>query len=377
MKKSVQQTKVIIIGAGPSGLGCAALLKQMNIPAEDLHIFEAKTIGSSFKAWPEQMRLITPSFPSNGYHQTDLNAITPDTSPAFNSGKEHLSGKEYAQYLIDTATYYELHVRENCSITSIEALVDQTFKVTTQDGGVLITKYVIWAGGEYHSPNDNNFPGSKLCIHNSFVKDWSLFTEASYTIIGGYESGIDAAYHLANLGKKVTLLDGGGSEKNTYDPSKVLSPYTAERIQKMVHLGNVTLIDNFKVDSITSDQDGYHIHSLLGQSINSKTKPFNCTGFATHLGPAHDLFEYAEDGSPVINRFDESTLYKNLFLTGPQLSYGNILLCFIYKFRGRFAVPCTTIGAELKLDLNILNHYKQSGMLLDDLSCCQTQKCVC
>jgi thioredoxin reductase len=377
LNKFVEKTKVIIIGAGPAGLGCAALLKQMKISPEDMQVFEAKTIGSAFKSWPEQMRLITPSFPSNGYHQTDLNAITPDTSPAFNSGKEHLSGQEYAQYLVNTVEHYELKVIENCAITKIEPLADQTFKLTKQDGKTIFTQYVIWAGGEFHSPNLNSFSGSEYCIHNSHVKNWDLFTESSYTIIGCYESGVDAAYHLASRGKQITLLDGATTENTSYDPSKVLSPYTAERIQQMANADNVNLVDNFKVASLTSTKEGYQIRSTSGELFLSNTKPFNCTGFTINLGPAKSLFNYAENGYPIVNRFDESTRYKNLFLSGSQLSYGDILLCFIYKFRGRFSVPCSTIGAELELDLSILKHYQQAGMLLNDLSCCESQECFC
>ena len=63
-------TNVVIVGAGPAGLGCAALLKQMGINDNDMFVIDAKTIGSSFKNWPKEMKMITPSFPSNGFHQT-------------------------------------------------------------------------------------------------------------------------------------------------------------------------------------------------------------------------------------------------------------------------------------------------------------------
>ncbi|MGB2427737.1 MAG: NAD(P)-binding domain-containing protein, partial [Alteromonas sp.] len=77
MRTNIINTRVMVIGGGPAGLGCAALLKQMGIKDEDMLVVEANTIGSTFDSWPREMKMITPSFPSNGYHQTDLNAITP------------------------------------------------------------------------------------------------------------------------------------------------------------------------------------------------------------------------------------------------------------------------------------------------------------
>ena len=150
--KNLKHTSVAIIGAGPSGLGCAALLKQMGLVGDDLMVFDAKEIGSSFKAWPKEMRMITPSFPSNGYHQTDLNAITPDTSPAFSLNKEHPSGEEYAEYLRNVAHHHEIKVQENTRITEVAPQEDNSFYLTTESGQEIHTQYLIWAGGEFSAP---------------------------------------------------------------------------------------------------------------------------------------------------------------------------------------------------------------------------------
>ncbi|WP_070972131.1 NAD(P)/FAD-dependent oxidoreductase [Vibrio sonorensis] len=372
------QTKVTIIGAGPSGLGCAALLKKMGIQEKDMIILDKNEVGSSFEAWPKQMKMITPSFPSNGYHQTDLNAITPDSSPAFSLGSEHPSGAQYASYLRNIAKLYELNVRENTVVTEIKPTPSNTFYVHTDNQTKIHTQFVIWAGGEYFFPNKNSFTGSELCIHNSDVYSWDEFEQDEYTVIGCYESGVDAAYHLAKRGKKVTILDEGNPDQgSTYDPSRVLSPFTASRLASLSDLGLVTLETGFKVDSISSTQDGYELISDSGNKHHSPTTPINCTGFITHLGPAQELFDTGEEGFPVLNMFDESTKYRNIFLSGPKLKHGDILLCFIYKFRGRFARPCSIIGAELELDTSVLQEYQQAGMLLDDLTCCEEQECIC
>ncbi|MBO1255276.1 NAD(P)-binding domain-containing protein [Alteromonas sp. 5E99-2] len=376
MVTSRQDTKVTVIGAGPAGLGCAALLKQMGIKDADMVILDASTVGSSFKAWPKEMKLITPSFPSNGYHQTDLNAITPDTSPGFSVGKEHLSGDEYAGYLNSVASHYEIKVLENTQVIQVEPQPYDHFLLTTNTGKRIYSQYVIWAGGEYSSPRMSAFEGSHLCVHNSEITSWKECEEDHYVVIGGYESGVDAAYNLASLGKKVTLIDNGGEQESTYDPSKVLSPYTAERLSAMANSHLVELEQNFSVKQVLSSADGFRLVSTNGKAVVSKGIPINCTGFDTHLGPVHELFKY-ENGLPLVNNFDESICQNNLFLAGPKLAHDTVLLCFIYKFRGRFALPCKVIGTELDLDMSILSHYKQAGMLLDDLGCCVTQECFC
>lgn len=373
----MKQTKVVIVGAGPAGLGCAALLRQMGISQKDLCVLEAKTIGSSFKAWPKEMRMITPSFPSNGYHQTDLNGITPDTSPAFSLGKEHPSGRDYADYLKNIGDHYEIPIEEHTKVVRVEPQELDSFQLTTENGELIRTQFLIWAGGEFSSPRTNAFPGSELCLHNSEVETWDLFQEQAYTVIGGYESGVDAAFNLATRGKRVTLLDSSSGGDDTYDPSRVLSPYTSERLASMANLEYVELLQDFKVEIVRQTVNGFELISTSGKKVMSPSQPINCTGFNSHLGPVSELFEMGENGFPLVNKYDESTLCRNLFLSGPKLVHGNVLLCFIYKFRGRFATPCSIIAAELGLDIAILNHYQQAGMLLDDLTCCESQQCFC
>ena len=86
--------KIIIVGAGAAGIGFGAALQQLGI--EDYLILEKGNIGDSFLKWPRTTRFITPSFTTNGFGFPDINAIVPDTSPAFSFQKEHLSGREYA-----------------------------------------------------------------------------------------------------------------------------------------------------------------------------------------------------------------------------------------------------------------------------------------
>ena len=371
-------TNVVIVGAGPAGLGCAALLKQMGINDNDMFVIDAKTIGSSFKNWPKEMKMSTPSFPSNGFHQTDLNAITPDTSPAFSLGREHPSGAEYASYLNNVAQHYGVMVDENQPVTKVQPdRKDDSFVVSLASGTQIKTQFLIWAAGEYSTPKTNGFDGIELCRHNSSIKSWQDCEQEHYAVIGCYESGVDAAYNLTMQGKRVTLVDVRSEQDDTYDPSSVLSPYSAERLTLMANSPLVELVQDFKVLEVRKTSQGYELLSTKGDILHSDGQPINCTGFETNLGPVEGLFELDENGFPKVNPFDESICCRNLFLSGPKLVHDKVLLCFIYKYRGRFAVPCSIIGDHLGLDLSVLNHYQQAGMFLRDLSCCETQQCFC
>ena len=54
---------------------------------------------------------------------------------------------------------------------------------------------MIWAGGEYQYPSLGGFQGSELCLHTSNIGSYQELDGDDFLIIGGYESGIDAAYH--------------------------------------------------------------------------------------------------------------------------------------------------------------------------------------
>ncbi|MBD3894910.1 NAD(P)-binding domain-containing protein [Halomonas sp. ML-15] len=367
---------VIIVGAGPAGLGCAALLRQMQLPRERLLVLDAGQVGASFHRWPREMRLITPSFPANGFHQTDLNAITPDTSPAFSLRREHPTGVEYADYLGKVVDHYDIPVATQEAVTEVYPL-KEGFELYTARPRRLRCRFVIWAGGEYGAALIPTIEGAEWARHNSELGSYAEQTGDHQIIIGGYESGIDAAWHWVGAGKSVTMLERRNEWEHTYDPSRVLSPISQERFEQLRDNPRFELASGREVTRIERQASGYRVFCQTGEQWSAIDAPTLCTGFNANLGPVESLFLYDDEGVPFTNSFDESTLVPGLFLTGSRLAYGDILLCFIYKFRGRFPVVCGTIGAELELDVEVMRHYQQAGMLLDDLSCCEDQQCFC
>ena len=94
-------------------------------------------------------------------------------------------------------------------------------------------RYVIWAAGEFQFPRGAGaLKGSELCMHNSSVRSWAKLPGDDYVIIGGYESGIDAAVNLAAAGKRTTVVASTPFwDVGSPDPSAELAPYTAARLR--------------------------------------------------------------------------------------------------------------------------------------------------
>ena len=120
--------------------------------------------------------------------------------------------------------------------------LEDSFRVETSRGGVL-AKHVIWAAGEFQYPRLHGFEGSDLCRRTATIPSYHDLHGDDFLIIGGCESGVDAAYHLASQGKQVKLFDSGCTwESTSSEPSmKALSPYSLERMRSEQFIECTTL----------------------------------------------------------------------------------------------------------------------------------------
>ncbi len=365
---------VIIIGASSAGLGVALPLIECGITR--ICIFEARTVGASFKNWPKQMRLITPSFHSNPLRQPDLNAITIDTSPADFIRSEHPSGKEYAAYLRSVVEHYQLPVREGVKVEKITP--HGTYFEVETSAGQLTSRFVIWAAGEFFYPLDDDFDGAELCLHNSKVADWTKLEGDEFAIIGGYESRVDAAIQLLQNDKTVHLLSRGQPWKeHSADPSNALSPYTRDRLRSTLEKfpDKLNLYADADIVQVLEISGKYVLIDKDNIPFTLSTQPILATGFLGSLTQIIRHFEL-KDGHPVFSEeADESTRTPGLFYCGPLLELRGAKFCFIYKLRSRFVVA-SEIARRLEGDPTPLDGYEDNGFLNEDLNCCTDCTCA-
>ena len=365
---------VIIVGAGPAGIGMGLVLQKLGL--ERFTILERDEIGATFKRWPKEMRFITPSFTANAFGLLDLNAVDMTTSPAFTLRVEHPSGEEYAEYLQRVVKHFDAPVQEDVEVKDVQ-VVDDGFQLETS-AGQMHSRFLIWATGEFQYPYTTPFEGAEHCRHSSTISSWADIEAEDTLIIGGYESGIDGAVNLANNGKNVRVIDITNRWQLSHpDPSIGISPYTLRRLEAVFPEERIELIEA-RVAEVRINGNGYEVLGSEGESWQTASPPILATGYGGGVTQIKDLFEWHLGGYPIVSEeADESTNTPGLFLVGPQVRHGNAILCFIYKFRQRFAVVAREIGERLEMDTEVLEEYRLKQMYLDDLSCCEDNCTVC
>lgn len=371
----MENYKIIIVGAGPAGIGVSMALQTIGLHTDDVLILEKDKVGSTFEKWPAEMKFITPSFIGNQFGATDLNSISPKTSPAFSMNKEHLSGREYAQYLNIIVDHYKPNIKTKVEVKTV---VKENNKFILETSETQYTcDFLIWCAGEFQFPKLSPFKGAENCMHNTKIKSYKDVKGDEQLIIGGYESGIDAAINLSKLGKKVIVLDPSDRwNQFSSDPSTILSTYTFERLQNELENGNISLINDFRVKEVIKTKTNFEIINQSGEVYQCFNTPILCTGFSGSTNPIQKLVIKNETGDIKLTDKDESVVTENLFLSGPMVRQNKVIFCFIYKFRQRFPVIAQEIGKRLEIDTTELDEYRKANMFLDDLSCCD-EECAC
>ena len=375
MTNGTRSFDVVIVGAGAAGLGFGVTLRHLGI--ENFAILDRAAVGASFLRWPRQTRFITPSFTSNQFGLLDLNAICLETSPAYSVGTEHPTGVEYAAYLHGVAEHFELPVETGIDVLSITRKAQhKRFRVETSLGDIR-ARFVVWAGGEMQYPRTCGFQGAELCLHYSKVASWDDLTNGERCIIGGAESGVDAAVALAAAGRRAIIFDREDPwNRRGPDPSQLLSPFTRARLRSAIDSGRVTLRGGCVVTGVHRNDNGYQLTLENGDVVDCAEKPILATGFVGSASLVRSLFDWRGEDFPLLSENDESTVTKGLFLVGPQVRQDDLIFCFIYKFRQRFAVVASQIARRLRVSTEPLEWYRHHGMYLDDLSCCG-DACAC
>ncbi|HET6628173.1 MAG TPA: NAD(P)-binding domain-containing protein [Woeseiaceae bacterium] len=188
------QYDTIVIGAGQAGLASAYHLQQRG--ARFLLLDGAGRVGDSWRQRWDSLRLFTP---------VRYNALP---GMPFPGAPYALPVKgEVASYLEDYAARFELPVRLNTRVSSLDARGDG-FAVAT-DAGAFTVRSVIVATGAYHRPYIPAFASdlsSELTQrHASEYRNPDALPPGDVLVVGAGNSGAQIAAELAAAGRRTWL----------------------------------------------------------------------------------------------------------------------------------------------------------------------------
>ena len=208
---------LIIIGAGPSGLGAAKVFLQCQ-PNIDLLIIDANsTVGG---VWAKEN--VYANLRTNNLRGTiDYSSFRMGDEYGVKAG-EHVPGVVLQEYLVEYTKMSHMteHLRFNTRVKVVEKIGDKgdtTWKLTTETASesgqltnsMLCTKKLIVATGITSDPSTPSIPGSQHfdapIIHSSRSgrqQDTVLTTPSirKIAVLGGSKSAYDAVHLAARIG---------------------------------------------------------------------------------------------------------------------------------------------------------------------------------
>ena len=153
------------------------------------------------------------------------------------------TGPELAGKLHSHLAAYPITIRENLSVKSV-ATGDKTHKVTLNTGETIETRTLIVASGAKW--RELGIPGEKENIGNGVAFcphcDGPFFKNKDIAVIGGGNSGVEAALDLAGIVKSVTLME--------FMPELKADKVLVEQLGKR---NNIRVITNAAAQEITTE----------------------------------------------------------------------------------------------------------------------------
>ncbi|WP_407492374.1 flavin-containing monooxygenase [Pseudooceanicola sp. MF1-13] len=184
--------KVLVIGAGPTGLAVGACLKQVG--AEPVILERADQVGSSWRGHYDSLHL----------HTIRGRSGLPGLPFPESAGK-YPSRDAVIAYLEDYAEHHGLRPMFGCEVTSIRRH-GSTWYVTHSQGQEEASA-VVMATSLNGTPRIPDWPGQfdGPILHSTAYKNAASFKGQSVVVVGFGNSGGDIALDLARSGAKVTM----------------------------------------------------------------------------------------------------------------------------------------------------------------------------
>lgn len=320
----------IVIGAGPCGIAAAAELKKKGI--ESL-IIEKGAVTESIRQYPKRMTFFSTA------DNIEIAGIPFPTSNVKATRNEAL------QYYRKVAQYYDLNFQLNTAVERVDKN-DAFFTVKTSKGD-FTSRFVVLATGYFDKPRLLNIPGEDLPGVSHYYKEPYAHSFQKVVIVGGGNSGIEAALELYRHNVDVTMIVRGEDLKPT--AKYWLVPDIKNRIKE----GKIKVIFNAEAKAIREgDMD---IETADGQKQTIEADfIYILVGYLPEVKLLRACGLNPDDESLLLD-FNAATYeseVENLYLCGTVLAGIHTEKVFIENGREHAKAIATAVSQKMETVLN-------------------------
>ncbi|NNE34496.1 MAG: YpdA family putative bacillithiol disulfide reductase [Rhodothermales bacterium] len=337
-EESVDQTNVVVIGAGPVGLACAIELKRVGVAAI---VLEKGALVNSLVGYPTNMQFFsTPSLLEIGGHPFP----TVRYKPIREDGIDYYRGVAVAE---------ELDIRLGQRVRRV-AGSEGMLTVETEQAS-FEARHVIVATGFFDEPVLLNVPGEELPHVTHYYKEPFEYALRDVVVIGAKNSAAKAALECYRYGARVTMLIRGDAVSDS------VKYWIKPDLENRIAAGEITAFFNAATTSI--DERFVHFDSVAETSdepslaaagtTSSHSVPADVvlalTGYKPDYVFLEELgitFDDDVDRTPVLSD-DFETSRRGIFMAGTVCGGLNTSRWFIENGRHHAALIAAVISERI------------------------------
>src|ERR1051325_11516996 len=254
---------VVIVGAGPCGLAAAVSAQRAGLKPL---VIESGVVVSTIASYPTYTRFFSTA-----------EKLTIGELP-FVIATEKPTRRDALAYYRAVVNYFRIPLRQREKVVAIRGKVDDfTVVSVTAAGEEILTRAgaVVVATGYFGSPNRIGVPGENLPHVTHIYREGHEAFLQDVVVVGGGNSGAEAALDLWRSGARVTLVHFGP----TFD--KRIKPWVLPDFENRVKEGAMAVRWNSRIRSI--DDQAVIIGSGEDQEALPAARVYLMTGFAPHV----------------------------------------------------------------------------------------------
>ena len=314
----MEETDLLVIGAGPCGLAAGIAARHAGIPCV---LVDRDTVVSTIERYPLAMTFFsTPE-------RIEIGGVP------FIASHEKPTRQEGMLYYRRVAEHYELDVRPKEDVTDVTREPGGRFRVEVtrpHDRKTYFARAVVFATGYYDNPNFMGVPGEELPHVTHYFVEGHLYWHRGVVVIGAGNSSVDAALECWRAGAVVTLVHFGEGFDRT------VKAWVLPDITNRVKQGSIGVRWRSRVRAITptdveivSEETG-KVERVPADAVLAMTGYHADTTMLRRLGVPVDR----ATGVPAHDEATMSTPVPGLYLAGVMASGNDANRLFIENARG-------------------------------------------